>query len=202
MSLLSFVQKSFDWGGGKWFWPEEGGGTGEEFPPSEYVKKVLILRQKEAYFSTLDLSQTFEQNLYQCAHSTFPSFLGYQSRTSKHKNWRVKIILMIKLNQQLPAPQSAAWVPDPQGHPLLSHYLVPLNLVIIFFRNVRSKVKSALCVWRNVLPKQQISKMYNFFIYARTVHVCKFAVKLCHAFYNNSSRKINSLTDSHYYLVS
>jgi len=38
---------------------EENAGTGENCPPSKYVKKK-ISRRTQAYFSTLDLTQMFE----------------------------------------------------------------------------------------------------------------------------------------------
>jgi len=74
-SFLSFPQTTYDWGGGNGF--GRGGkwrNWGTIFP--KHVKKVLISIQKEAYFSTRDLSQTFEKIFYQFAHSTttFPGF--------------------------------------------------------------------------------------------------------------------------------
>jgi len=87
MSSLALVQRTFDWGGMA-LAGEEGVGAGDNSPPNKYVKKVLISRQTLGHLSTLDVVQTFESTFYQLSHctNTFPSFLGYQSRVSKHKN--------------------------------------------------------------------------------------------------------------------
>jgi len=49
---------------------EERVGTGAQLPPNKCVEKALLSRQTLGYFSTLDLTQTFEKTLHQFAHST------------------------------------------------------------------------------------------------------------------------------------
>jgi len=42
----------------------------EKLPPSKCDKKALVSRQTLGHFSTLDLTQTFEEVFHQFAHST------------------------------------------------------------------------------------------------------------------------------------
>jgi len=61
MSSLSFVQRTFDWGGEKCFWLEKKvHGLGDNCLSSKHLEKALIARQTLEYFSTLDLTQKFE----------------------------------------------------------------------------------------------------------------------------------------------
>jgi len=49
---------------------KEGVRTGAHLLPSKCVKKNWFWRQTPGYFSTVDLTQIFEQTFHQFAHST------------------------------------------------------------------------------------------------------------------------------------
>jgi len=59
MSSLSFVRKTFDWGG-EMVLAVKCRDWAKIAPQRKYVEKALISRQTLGYFSTLDLTQTFE----------------------------------------------------------------------------------------------------------------------------------------------
>jgi len=110
MSSLSFVQMILDWSG------RNGFGWGGRCRACKKAWKKDF-KTNTGYFSSLDLVQIFEWIFYQFAHpaTTFPSFLGCQSRVSKHKN-RKKLTLLKKINFPLitcRSPESAARSPPP-----------------------------------------------------------------------------------------
>jgi len=52
-------------------------------------------------------------------------------------------------------------------------------------------LKGEVCVVLRKKCRRSLLKIHDFFMHARTVHVCKFTVKLCPDFYNHLITQIS-----------